>query len=214
MMKLHLKILAASAVAWLAAGSAFADGLTLKVGGARYQTHSKTTGISGIGIPAGADAQVGDASTALFTIERALTDNVGVELVLGVPPTVKSKATGSVAFLGDNVLSAKNVAPTVFVNYHFGSPGNALRPYIGLGLNYTKFVSIQSKLAPNVQMSESMGMAWVGGVDYAITRQLGLYASASSLDVRSNVVGVASTVLTTSIDFRPVVYSIGASYKF
>jgi outer membrane protein len=83
-----------------------------------------------------------------------------------------------------------------------------------LGLNYTKFVSIQSKLAPSVQMSESMGMAWVGGVDYAITRQLGLYASASSLDVRSNVVGVASTVLTTSIDFRPVVYSIGASYKF
>lgn len=213
-MKLHLKILAASAVAWLAAGSAFADGLTLKVGGIRYQTHSKTTGISGIGIPAGADAQVGDASTAVFTIERALTDNVGVEFVLGIPPTVKSKATGSVAFLGDNVLSAKNVAPTVFVNYHFGSPGNALRPYIGLGLNYTKFVSIQSKLAPSVQMSESMGMAWVGGVDYAITRQLGLYASASSLDVRSNVVGVASTVLTTSIDFRPVVYSIGASYKF
>lgn len=214
MMKLHLKILAASAVAWLAAGAAFADGLTVKVGGIRYQTHSKTTGISGIGIPAGADAQVGDASTVVFTVERALTDNVGVELVLGIPPTVKSKATGSVAFLGDNVLSAKNVAPTVFVNYHFGSPGDALRPYVGLGLNYTKFVSIQSKLAPSVQMSESMGVAWVGGVDYAITRQLGLYASASSLDVRSNVVGVASTVLTTSIDFRPVVYSIGASYKF
>ena len=150
----------------------------------------------------------------VFTIERALTPNVGVELVLGIPPTVKSRATGSVAFLGDNVLSAKNVAPTVFVNYHFGAPGDALRPYVGLGLNYTKFVSIQSKLAPSVQMSESMGMAWVGGVDYAINRQWGLYASASSLDVRSNVVGVASTVLTTSIDFRPVVYSVGASYKF
>ena len=177
-------------------------------------THSKTTGIAGIGIPAGADAQVGDASTVVFSFERALTPNVGVELVLGVPPTVKSKATGTVAFLGDNVLSAKNLAPTVFVNYHFGSPGDALRPYVGLGLNYTKFVSIQSKLAPSVQMSESMGMAWVGGVDYAISRQWGLYASASSLDVRSNVVGVASTVLTTSIDFRPVVYSVGASYKF
>lgn len=214
MMKLRLTILAASAGALLVAGSACAEGITLKTGGIRYNTHSKTTGISGIGIPAGADAQVGDASTVVFTVERALTSNVGVELVLGVPPTVKSRATGSVAFLGDNVLSAKNVAPTVFVNYHFGSPGDALRPYIGLGLNYTKFVSIQSKLAPNVQMSESMGMAWVGGVDYAINSQFGLYASASALDVRSNVVGVASTVLTTSIDFRPVVYSVGASFKF
>jgi outer membrane protein len=213
-MKLRLTILAAGAVAVMTTGSAFAEGLTFKTGAIRYNTHSKTNGISGIGIPAGADAQVGDASTVVFTIERALTPNVGVELVLGIPPTVKSRATGSVAFLGDNVLSAKNLAPTVFVNYHFGAPGDALRPYLGLGLNYTKFVSIQSKLAPSVQMSESMGMAWVGGVDYAINRQWGLYASASSLDVRSNVVGVASTVLTTSIDFRPVVYSVGASYKF
>jgi outer membrane protein len=213
-MKLRLTILAAGTLALMTAGSALAEGLTVKTGAIRYNTHSKTNGISGIGIPAGADAQVGDASTVVFTFEKALTPNVGVELVLGVPPTVKSKATGSVAFLGDNVLSAKNVAPTVFVNYHFGSPGDALRPYVGLGLNYTKFVSIQSKLAPSVQMSESMGMAWVGGVDYAISRQWGLYASASSLDVRSNVVGVASTVLTTSIDFRPVVYSVGASYKF
>ena len=213
-MKLRLTILAAGTLALMTAGSALAEGLTVKTGAIRYNTHSKTTGIAGIGIPAGADAQVGDASTVVFSFERALTPNVGVELVLGVPPTVKSKATGSVAFLGDNVLSAKNLAPTVFVNYHFGSPGDALRPYVGLGLNYTKFVSIQSKLAPNVQMSESMGMAWVGGVDYAISRQWGLYASASSLDVRSNVVGVASTVLTTSIDFRPVVYSVGASYKF
>lgn len=213
-MKLRLTILAAGTLALMTAGSAFAEGLTVKTGAIRYNTHSKTTGISGIGIPAGADAQVGNASTVVFTFEKALTPNVGVELVLGVPPTVKSKATGSVAFLGDDVLSAKNLAPTVFVNYHFGSPGDALRPYVGLGLNYTKFVSIQSKLAPSVQMSESMGMAWVGGVDYAISRQWGLYASASSLDVRSNVVGVASTVLTTSIDFRPVVYSVGASYKF
>lgn len=213
-MKLRLTILAAGTLALMTVGSALAEGLTVKTGAIRYNTHSKTTGIAGIGIPAGADAQVGDASTVVFSFERALTPNVGVELVLGVPPTVKSKATGSVAFLGDNVLSAKNLAPTVFVNYHFGSPGDALRPYVGLGLNYTKFVSIQSKLAPSVQMSESMGMAWVGGVDYAISRQWGLYASASSLDVRSNVVGVASTVLTTSIDFRPVVYSVGASYKF
>ena len=40
------------------------------------------------------------------------------------PPRIKARATGSVAFLGDDVLSAKNVAPTLFLNYHFGAPGD------------------------------------------------------------------------------------------
>ena len=63
-------------------------------------------------MPPGADADVGNATTVIFVYERMLTPNIGVEFVLGVPPKIKAKATGSVAFLGDDVLAAKNVAPT------------------------------------------------------------------------------------------------------
>lgn len=213
-MKTTLSLSAIAAALLLSATASQAQLHTVKSGLIRYDSNSKTTGIQGIGVPAGADAQVGDASTLMVSFERALTPQVGVEVVLGIPPRIKARATGTVAFLGEDVLSAKNVAPTVLINYHFGAATDTWRPYVGLGVNFTRFAGVESKLAPQVQMSDSVGMAFVGGVDYAINRQWGLYASVSAVDVRSNLVGVANTVLTTTINFRPVVYAVGASFKF
>ena len=197
----------------LVAGVAQAQNDTVKFGVTRYTTHSKTSGISGPGVPAGADAETGDATTVLATWEHAVSPSWGVELVLGLPPRIHAKGTGSVAFLGE-VLSAKNVAPTLFANYHVGDAGNTVRPYLGAGINYTRFVGIQSSLAPDVKMSDSVGWALQAGADYALSNQWGLWASIAALKVKSKLVAVSSTVLETTIDFRPIVYSFGASYKF
>lgn len=205
---------AAALLACAMAAPAAAQDWTVKAGVILYQTHSKTTGIKGIGVPAGADAETGDATTALFVIERAITPNIGAELVLGIPPRIKAKATGTVAFLGDNVLSAKNVAPTVLVNYYFGTPASTWRPYLGIGVNYTKFASAKSTLAPDVKLSDSVGLAVQAGLSYAVDKRWGLYGSIARVDVKSDLVAVGSTVLTTTIDFRPVTYSLGAWYRF
>ena len=165
-------------------------------------------------MPAGADAEVGDATTVIFVYERLFTPNVGLEFVLGIPPTIKAKATGSVAFLGDDVLSAKNVAPTLLLNYHFFSPGDTWRPYIGAGINYTRFTNVKSSLAPDVKMGSSTGLALQAGLNYAITKDIGLFASIAKIKVKSKVVATGSTVLTTTVDFRPLVYSAGVSYQF
>ena len=186
----------------------------VKVGVTYYQTHSRTNGISGIGVPPGADAEVGNATTAIFVYERLFTPNVGLEFVLGVPPRLKAKATGSVAFLGDDVLSAKNVAPTLLLNYHFFAPSDSLRPYFGAGINYTRFADVKSSLAPDVKMGSSTGLALQAGVNYAINKDWGLFASIAKLKVKSKVVAVGPTVLTTTVDFRPLVYSAGVSYQF
>lgn len=185
-----------------------------KIGAIYYQTHARTDGISGIGVPPGADAEVGNATTLLLTYERAITPHIGVELVLGIPPKIKAKASGSVAFLGDDVLTAKIVAPTLLVNYHFGSEGDRFRPYLGAGVNYTKFTNIQSRLASDVDMSDSTGLALQVGFDYAISKEWGLFASIAKVDVKSRVVASGATVLTTNIDFRPITYSFGAAYRF
>jgi outer membrane protein len=214
MMKTRLQAFGIAAALALPCMAAQAQDNTFKVGAIRYTTHSKTNGITGVGVPPGADAETGDATTLLLTYERAFTPNVGVELVIGVPPKITAKATGTAAFLGDDVLSAKNVAPTLLVNYHFGSPADAWRPYVGAGVNYTKFVSIKSKLAPDVQMGDSIGWAVQAGVDYALDKQWGLFASVAALKVRSKLVATGTTVLTTTIDFRPITYAFGASYRF
>ena len=197
-----------------AGGQALAQENIFKLGVTRYTTDSKTTGVKGVGVPPGADAETGDATTLLFIYERRFTPNLGAQITLGLPPRIHARATGSVAFLGDDVLSAKNVTPTVTLNYHFGQPGDTWRPYVGAGINYTRFVSIRSTLADDVKMKDSVGLELQAGLSYAVDRNWGLFASVARIDVKTDLVAVASTVLTTHIDFRPVTYSFGAWYRF
>ena len=186
----------------------------VKLGVTYYQTHSKTNGISGIGVPPGADADTDSATTAILSYERRVLPNVGVELVLGLPPRIHAKATGSVAFLGDDVLSAKFIAPTLLFNYHFFAPGDTWRPYLGAGLNYTHFTSIRSSLASDVKLGDSYGLALQAGLDYAISKDWGLFVSVDKIDVKSKLVAAGANVLTTTIDFRPWTYTVGGYYQF
>jgi len=213
-MNCRLLSLAVAFFAMLAAGGASAQDNIIKLGVSDYTTHSSTNGVSGIGVPAGADAETGDGTTVILAYERLLTPNIGAELVVGIPPRIKAKATGSVAFLGDDVLSARNMSPTFFLNYHFGTPGDTWRPYLGAGINYTKFVGIESSLASDVKMSDSTGWAAQVGIDYSLNKDWSLFGSVAALQVKSKVVASGSTVLQTTIDFRPIVYTFGAVYKF
>jgi outer membrane protein len=178
-----------------------------------YQPHSRTDGgIHGIGVPPGADAEVVNAATVLLTYERLLTPNVGVELVMGWPPKIKAKATGSVAFLGD-VLTARNLSPVLLLNYHF-MPNEPLRPYIGIGVNYTRFVDIESTLASDVKMTDSTGLAIQAGVEYRLNKDWELFAAIAKVDVKSKVVAVGANVLTATVDFRPITYTAGVTWRF
>lgn len=213
-MTLTLRTLVSAVALLLAASVAQAQLNVVKMGVTRYTTHSTTSGIQGIGVPAGADATTGDATTLLLVYERLLTPNVGVELAAGVPPRIHSDAAGTMAILGKDVLSAKNVAPTLLLNYHFGAAGDTWRPYVGIGVNFTRFVGIRSSLAPDVRMSDSVGPAVQAGIDFALNNEWTVFASVAALKVKSDLVAVASTVLTTTIDFKPIVYSMGLSRKF
>ena len=208
--------LAVAAALAFGAFAAQAQDNVFKIGVTRYDTHSRTNGISGIGVPAGADATVGDATTVIFVYERLWGPNLGAELVIGIPPTIKAKASGSVEFLNatGTVLSAKNVAPTLLFNYHFFTAADTWRPYVGVGINYTRFTQVRSSLAPKVEMGDSWGPAAQVGLNYAITKDIGAFASIAALKVKSKVVATGSTVLTTTVDFRPLVYSAGVQYQF
>lgn len=197
-----------------AGGAAQAADNVVKASVSYYDTTGGADNVSGIGVPPGADVKINGAWTAIFTYERMLTPNIGVELVLGIPPKTTADAAGSIAFLGNDILSAKAVAPTLLVNYHFGAPEDKWRPYVGVGINYTKFTSVQSRLGWSVEMGDSWGWAAAAGIDYAIDKNWGLYASLGYSDVKSNIVATSATVLTAEVDFKPFVYSFGLSYKF
>ena len=206
--------IAATMAVLLTAGHAAAQSNVVKVGVAQYTTNSRTNGISGIGVPPGADVETGDATTLILEYERLLTPHLGIELAIGIPPRIEARATGSVAFLGDDVFSARSVSPVIGLTWHFGEPGDKWRPYAGMGLNYTKFIDIESRLASDVEIEDSVGWAVKAGVEYSISPRWGLFASVTAMDVKSKIVASGATVLQSTIDFRPVVYALGAAYRF
>ena len=215
-MQIQIRSLCLLLAASAPAGNALAQASllnTVKLGVIDYQPHARTSGITGLGVPAGADATIGSATTLLVTYERELAPNLGLEFVLGVPPKIKAKGSGTVAFLGE-VLSAKHVAPTVLLNYHFGDASSALRPYLGAGINYTRFTGASTPYGWQVSLSDSWGLAVQAGLDYALSRQWGLFASVAAVQVKSDLVAVGAAVLRTTIDFRPTTLSAGVSYKF
>lgn len=203
---------------------AVAQDNVVKFGVTRYTTHSSTSGLSTnppvFATPA--DAETGDATTVIAVYERTLTPNIGAELVLGVPPRIDARGTGAAAVLGDELLSAKNISPTLLVNYYFGDAGNAWRPYLGAGINYTKFTSVRSSLPTSkLSMSDSWGWALQAGLSYAVRSDWGLFGTVTRLDVRSDVDAVANipgvpvpVEVKTSINLAPITYSLGVWYRF
>ncbi len=63
-------------------------------------------------------------------------------------------------------------------------------------------------------MSDAVGLAIQAGISYAAAKNWGLFASIARVDVKTDLVAVTSTVLTTIIDFKPVTYSADAFYRF
>lgn len=186
----------------------------VKLSASYYDTTGGANNVGGIGVPSGADVSYSGSMTAIFTYERMFTPNIGLELVIGIPPTTKANAEGSIAFLGNDIMSAKSVSPTLLLNYHFGAPEDKWRPYVGVGINYTKFTDVKSRLGWNVEMGDNWGWAAQGGIAYAIDKNWGLFASVAYADVKSNIVATSATVLTATADFKPFVYSFGVSYGF
>lgn len=223
-MNLKARVFGAAIVAALAGNAVQAQDNVVKVGVTRYTTHSSSSGLTATPpvFPGSADAETGDATTLLFVFERSLTPNLGIELALGVPPRISAKGTGAAAALGDELLSAKNVSPTLLVNYYFGDAANALRPYLGAGVNYTRFTEVRSSLPTSkLEMSDSFGWAIAAGLSYAVRKEWGLFASVTRLDTKTDVDAIATipgvpvpVEVKTTIDLKPITYSLGLWYRF
>jgi outer membrane protein len=63
---------------------------------------------------------------------------VSVEGYVGLPYKHDIVGDGTIAGVG-KIGTVKQVSPTVFAQYRFMEPKSPVRPYVGLGLTYTKF---------------------------------------------------------------------------
>ena len=134
-----------------------------------------------------------------------LTNNVGVELILG---TSKHTLTAGGADIG----SVKVLPPTVTAQYHF-NPQGEFRPYVGAGVNYTRFYSLKDKSGLKLTVDKnSFGPALQVGMDTPLTKDIFLNFDVKKIWIKTKVKAGGADAGTLEID--PLVTSVGIGTKF
>src|ERR1700733_6635274 len=149
-------------LAGLAAGVARADNDTgagdhpnlFAIGLYQVSFHVHADDISGPFTPPGLNVRNPSVNTLYIAYMRRLSRHFDAELALGVPPLTRSVAkgpamVGSVPFNGETIATVRWLAPNLPLKYYLFSPDAMFRPYLGLGVNYTKFQSRQVTAAGN-----------------------------------------------------------------
>ena len=94
----------------------------------------------------GTTVGVGSASALTGGLNYMLTDHWAVDLPLGLP--FKHDFYGTGAIEGTGKLGHTKVIPaTLFMQYRFAEPTAKFRPYVGLGVTYSRFFKNRSTAA-------------------------------------------------------------------
>jgi outer membrane protein len=143
------------------------------------------------------------------TAEYFIADNLGIEVLAALP----FKHDVSIDGVG-KVGETKQLPPVVSLQYHFAN-GSKVTPFIGLGVNYTKFFSTDAKGAlegTKLKLEDSWGLAAHAGLDFAVSEKGALRVDLRWADIDTRVKVDGNTLGTARID--PLVYGVAYVFKF
>lgn len=178
---------------------------------------SSTVRVAGAPV-AGSGVTVDSDTIPELDITYMIHRNWGLELILGTSQhDVHGK--GALAGLG-NVIDADVLPPTLTMQYHF-MPDSNIRPYAGLGINYTLFYDEEVKGgldAPGakVTMDDSWGLAAQTGVDIDINENWFFNIDVKYINMDTTAKFKNSTVgsAAVDVDINPWVFGIGIGTSF
>lgn len=130
--------------------------------------------------------------------------NVAAELILTVPQrhTVYSN--------GASIGSLRHLPPTFTAQYHFDT--GSFRPYVGAGVNYTRFSSVNLLGGGATVDKDSFGPALQAGVDIPLGGSLYLNVDVKKVYIRTDVHAGGATAGTFKVD--PVLFGVGLGMRF
>jgi outer membrane protein len=144
-----------------------------------------------------------------FDITYFFNKNIAAELVLTYPQKVDVRAGA----LGNaKIAEVKALPPTLLLQYHFTDFG-PLKPYVGAGVNYTRFSSYKNE--PGVDTSidkSSVGLAAQIGADYMLTKNWGINLDVKYINIKTEVYSAGTHI--GNLDLSPIATSVGVTYKF
>ncbi|WP_019624308.1 OmpW/AlkL family protein [Thioalkalivibrio thiocyanoxidans] len=151
---------------------------------------------------------VGSSTRPTGTVTYMFTDNLGMELLVGIP------FKHDISLEGDRVGYTRLLPPTLSLQYHFNT-GTAFRPYLGAGVNYTHFFDESTRGAldgTKMRLSDSWGAAVQAGIDMAIDDNWFVNAEVRWIDIESTVRVEGERLGTVEID--PWSFGMNVGYRF
>ncbi len=178
------------------------------------------------GVLPGTEAEVDDDTQLGLTFTYMITNHIGIGLLAATPFDHDLEADLSGLSLGKvDAGSTKHLPPTVTLQYYPMDSASKFQPYVGIGVNYTKFFDedVDSELentlgltGGDLEIDDSWGLSYQVGFDYEIDEHWLINASIwyIDLDTEAKFKFDQPVVIESDVDIDPLVYMIGIGYKF
>lgn len=152
----------------------------------------------------GLDLSINERWLPEVDITRFLTPNWAVELVLTTPQKQHLRSAGS------DIGSLRHLPPVLSLQHHVtGLAG--WRPYVGVGLNFTRFSSVELPAGVTIDRS-SIGPALGAGVDLPVGGGWLLNLDVKKVWLDTTVSAGGARLGTLNVD--PTLWSVGLGYRF
>ena len=217
--------LAALTLAALFAGSAQAQSagtFTLRAGGTTIMPDVTSGNLSAPSLP---NTRVDIKSASQFSggITYMWTDNIAIDLPLGLPFKHKVVGAGSIEGVG-TLATVKALPITLIAQYRLGAAQDRVRPYLGLGGTYAKFFDSKGTEALNALTGGTPSNPTVMNMKnkFASMVELGVVTRVWgqwSVDLAVNktflkTTGSLSTGQTIETKLNPTAVQLGVGYTF
>lgn len=222
------------AVGALSAVPAFAN-LSVNVGAITVAPNDSSSTLNVVetvaGLPAGSTQVAVNNNTQLgFTIDYKINNNWTAELIAATPFSHDVNVKGSLID-GLDIGSTKHLPPTLVAQYHFDLGNSKFDPFVGVGLNYTKFFDASAsdtlkttlrtlnvtKAGDNVDLDldDSFGLALQAGVNYKINDNWGAHFAVSKIDIdtEANVTVNGNSIQKVDVQIDPMVVMVGVRFS-
>lgn len=153
----------------------------------------------------GLGLSINDKSMPEIDISYFFTPNIAAELVLTVPQKHDLRAGRT------QIGTLRHLPPTLTAQYHF-APNGAIRPYVGAGINYTRFSSVHLPAGVGIDRN-SFGGALQLGVDIPLPyKNLILNFDVKKVYIKTDVSAGGAKIGSFKVD--PVLFGIGLGWRF
>ena len=130
------------------------------------------------------------------------TPNFAAELILTYPQK------HDVRLKGGKIGTLKHLPPSLLGQYHFTGMG-AFKPYVGAGINYTRFSNVDIAGGTLTVKKNSWGAALQVGFDYALDKNWSL-----NLDVKKLYIDTTVSNGIGKFKVDPLLVGVGVGYRF